>query len=83
MDDILWIVLGLLALGAFIWYMQNRGPAPQGTYDDETVESGGSIGGEDKAYDDETVESGGSIGGDAVKTYDDPEHRSGGSIGGD
>lgn len=83
MEDILWIVLGLLALVAFIWYMRNRGPAPQGTYDDEEVLSGGSIGGDDKAYDDEDVHSGGSIGGDEDKAYDDQEHRSGGSFGGD
>jgi len=83
MDDTLWIVLGLVAVAAFIWYMQNRGPAPRGTYDEEDVRSGGSIGGEDKSYDDEDVSSGGSIGGDRDKTYDDEEHRSGGSIGGD
>lgn len=83
MDDILWIVLGLVALAAVIWYMRNRGPAPRGTYDDEDVHSGGSIGGEDKAYDAEEVHSGGSIGGDEEKTYDDREHRSGGSFGGD
>lgn len=82
MEDFIWIILGIIAVAAFIWYTRSRGPAPQGTYDDEDVRSGGSIGGGDKTYDDEDVHSGGSIGGTDTKTYDDPEHRSGGSIGG-
>lgn len=82
-SDLLWIILGLAIIIAFIWYMRNRGPAPRGTYDDPDVRSGGSIGGGDKSYDDEDVHSGGSIGGDEDKAYDDPDYRSGGSIGGD
>lgn len=87
MDNIwIWIIVGIVALAAIVWY-QRRQPRAHGSYDDKDVRSSGSIGGgKVRAYDDEDVRSSGTIGG-AVRdedegAYDDPEHRSGGSIGG-
>ena len=77
-------IIAVVVIVAAIWFMRRGRPAAAGTYNDDKVRSGGSIGGGTRAHDDEAVRSGGSLGGGNAggpRVYDSPRHESGGSIG--
>lgn len=81
--DSMWMIIGLAVLVLLgLYFFRRSRPAPQGTYDDKSVRSSGSIGGGTRAYDSPDHRSSGSIGGEQ-RGVDSPAHRSGGSIGGD
>lgn len=81
METIFSIII-LVIVAAVAYYFYKKRPAPQGTYDNKDVRSGGSIGGGSRANDDKDVRSSGSIGG-GTRGHDSPTLATGGSIGGD